>query len=77
MKMRDLVQPKTAMVGEIKKMHFPSTAARKLFSAALLAIALFAKSYKEAQSYLVQLAKELAARGEIIIAESEEDQLVY
>jgi hypothetical protein len=38
MKMRDLVQPKTAMVGEIKKMHFPSTAARKIFSAALLAI---------------------------------------
>jgi flagellar motor switch protein FliG len=35
------------------------------------------KDVEEAQSYLVQLAKELAARGEIIIAESEEDQLVY
>jgi flagellar motor switch protein FliG len=35
------------------------------------------KDVEEAQSYLVQLAKELAARGEIVIAESEEDELVY
>jgi flagellar motor switch protein FliG len=35
------------------------------------------KDVEEAQSYLVQLVKELAARGEIVIAESEEDELVY
>jgi flagellar motor switch protein FliG len=35
------------------------------------------KDVEEAQSYLVQLAKELAARGEIVIVESEEDELVY
>jgi flagellar motor switch protein FliG len=35
------------------------------------------KDVEEAQAYLVQLAKELAARGEIVIAESEEDELVY
>ncbi len=32
----------------------------------------------EAQSYMVQLAKDLAARGEIVMADSkEDDELVY
>jgi flagellar motor switch protein FliG len=35
------------------------------------------KDVEEAQTYLVQLAKELAARGEIVIAQGEEDELVY
>jgi flagellar motor switch protein FliG len=36
------------------------------------------KDVEEAQSYLVALAKDLAARGEIVIADgSSEDQLVY
>jgi flagellar motor switch protein FliG len=36
------------------------------------------KDVEEAQSYLVTLAKDLASRGEIVIAgDSEEDQLVY
>ena len=38
MKMRDLGQPKTAMVGEIERMHFPSAAAGRFFFTALLAI---------------------------------------
>ena len=35
------------------------------------------KDVEEAQSYLVALAKDLAARGEIVIAEGGEDELVY
>jgi flagellar motor switch protein FliG len=36
------------------------------------------KDVEEAQSYLVSVAKDLAARGEIIIADgSAEDELVY
>ncbi len=35
------------------------------------------KDVEEAQSYLVALAKDLAARGEIVIAEGNEDELVY
>jgi flagellar motor switch protein FliG len=35
------------------------------------------KDVEEAQSYLVALAKDLAARGEIVIAEGSEDELVY
>jgi flagellar motor switch protein FliG len=35
------------------------------------------KDVEEAQTYLVALAKDLAARGEIVIAEGGEDELVY
>jgi flagellar motor switch protein FliG len=35
------------------------------------------KDVEEAQSYLVQITKELAARGEIVLVESAEDELVY
>ncbi|HZB91873.1 MAG TPA: flagellar motor switch protein FliG [Stellaceae bacterium] len=35
------------------------------------------KDVEEAQAYLVALAKDLAARGEIVIAEGGEDELVY
>ncbi|HWI26920.1 MAG TPA: flagellar motor switch protein FliG [Stellaceae bacterium] len=35
------------------------------------------KDVEESQAYLVALAKDLAARGEIVIAEGNEDELVY
>jgi len=35
------------------------------------------RDVEESQSYMVQLAKELAAKGEIVIAEGGEDELVY
>jgi len=35
------------------------------------------RDVEEAQTHLVGVAKDLAAKGEIVIAQAEEDELVY